>query len=101
MVRIADGQDIPQDIGGRLSLSSFIRQPQAEPPKENVLSSLERLLSNPAMQPVVQQGARLIAAYADKITLDNNERVQKMQAAQQPAGPKPHQVLFGAGAPQP
>ena len=102
MVRIADGQNIPGNFeagGARFGLSALLR-PQAEPQKPNMLESIEHILSNPVMQPVVQQGARLIAAYADKLTIENNEKIQKAQAQQTP-GEIPRQVLFGEGAPQP
>lgn len=101
MVRIADGQNIPADMGGRLSLSSLIRPQEPAQHQPNMLESIEHILSNPVMQPVVQQGARLIAAYADKLTLENQEKMLKAQAAQQPAGAKPHTVVFGAGSDNP
>lgn len=89
--------------GGILDINTLTRQPaQTAQPKstaEAIVGTIERVLNMPNMQPVIQQGARLISAYADKMILENNDKMQKK--SQSPNNSAGHKPIFGAGSDNP
>lgn len=89
--------------GGVLDINTITRQPTAPtPPKssaETIAGTIERIVSMPTMQPLIEQGARLMGAYAEKIMLENAGAQQKgQQNNTQQQGRKP---VFGVGSDQP
>lgn len=43
-----------------------------------IVEGIERIISLPQMQPMVEQTSRLIGAYADKLILDNQGRLKQI-----------------------
>lgn len=75
-------------------------QPAAVPVGVNYIESLERLLSNPALKPLIDNASNLIGQYSNKMALDNQERLLKQQKGtqQQANGAPTHRVIFGHGS---
>lgn len=89
--------------GGVLDINTITRQPTAPArPKssaETIAGTIERIVTMPSMQPLIEQGARLMGAYAEKIMLENAGAQQKGQQNNTPQqGRKP---VFGVGSDQP
>ena len=103
MGRVSSAQPQPQNNGGTIDINTLALQPpqatQSKSSTEVIIGTIERVLNMPNMQPVIQQGARLISAYADKMILENNDKMKKAQGnTPQQEGNKP---IFGVGADQP
>lgn len=100
MGKISSNGVVPANNGGIIDINTLARQPtQPTQPKstaETIVSTIERVLNMPNMQPVIQQGARLISAYADKMILENNDKMQKK--SQSPNNSAGHKPIFGAGS---
>lgn len=93
----------PANNGGVLDINTITRQ-TAQPvqPKSTgvaIAETLERVLNMPNMQPVLQQGARFIGEYANKLALQNQAKISKQNTGntQQPD----RKPVFGVGADQP
>ena len=91
--------------GGILDINTLTRQPQQRANSNpsavaSVVDTLERVLNMPSMQPVIQQGARVLSAFADKMIIENNEKMTKTQpkSAGGQGSPKP---VFGVGSDNP
>lgn len=103
MGKISSNGVVPANNGGTIDINTLTRQPaqQAQPKStaEAIVGTIERVLNMPNMQPVIQQGARLISAYADKMILENNDKMQKK--SQSPNNSAGHKPIFGAGSDNP
>lgn len=80
--------------------SLLTAQPQPIQQSVDYIASLERLLSNPALKPLIDNASNLIGQYSNKMALDNQERLlkQQKQTAQQNSGAPMHRVVFGHGS---
>lgn len=103
MGRITSNNPTVTNAGGVIDINTLTRQPpQQTAPKsssEVIIGTIERVLNMPNMQPVIQQGARLISAYADKMILENNEKMKKQTSNNHTQAE--HKPVFGVGAEQP
>ena len=103
MGRITSNNPTVTNEGGVIDINTLTRQPpQQAAPKtssEVIMGTIERVLNMPNMQPVIQQGARLISAYADKMILENNEKMKKQTSNNHTQAE--HKPVFGVGAEQP
>lgn len=93
------GENNAQNTGGVIDIDSLTRKPlvQAGPKTsaETIAGTIERIVTMPSMQPILEQGARLMSAYAEKIMRENSGGSQRGQ--QQPE----RRPVFGAGAKEP
>lgn len=78
MGRITDIEETADSYGGGVfTLSNFTAKNQKST-GQIIIEGLERIISCPQMQPIVEQTSRLIGAYADKMTLDNQTRLKQL-----------------------
>jgi len=90
--------------GGVLSINDLRQtKPSYYPQQEKTpLEVIEKLMSLPELKPIYEQGARLIGAYADKLSLDNQAKYNRMNG--KTTGGENKQAascLYGVGANQP
>lgn len=88
-----------EGAGGVLDIDTITRRPPVQaPPKtsaETIAGTIERIVTMPSMQPLLEQGARLMSAYAEKIMRENS-------GGGSPQGNTPERrPVFGAGAKEP
>lgn len=86
--------------GGVLDIDTLTRRPPTPPtPKtsaETIAGTIERIVTMPSMQPILEQGARLMSAYAEKLMRENSSGPSSQGGAQPERRP-----VFGAGAKEP
>lgn len=88
--------------GGIIDIDSLTRNPPKPltPPKttaQSITETIERIITMPMMQPILEQAANLMSVYATKIMRENTSQSPRGQAQQLPS-PTP---VFGAGAKEP
>lgn len=93
------------NAGGILDINTLTRQPQQRATSNSsavasVVDTLERVLNMPSMQPVIQQGARVLSAFADKMIIENNEKMAKTQP-KSAGGQGSSKPVFGVGSDNP
>lgn len=85
--------------GGVIDIDTITRKPPVQaPPKtsaETIAGTIERIVTMPSMQPILEQGARLMSAYAEKIMRENSG------GGNSQAGQPERRPVFGQGAKEP
>lgn len=90
--------------GGIIDIDTLTRQPlkpvQPKTTAQSITETIERIITMPSMQPILEQAGNLIGAYAEKIMRENAVKQQASGPGQAQQLPSPTPV-FGAGAKEP
>lgn len=89
---IADNPESGGDYegGGIFSISNLSGRTAAQKTTgQIIMEGLEKILQMPQLQPIIEQSSKVIGAYADKMTLDNQERLMKLQQRNNQGGGTP------------
>lgn len=90
-----------EGAGGIIDIDTLTRSPpkpvQPKTTAENIAGTIERIITMPSMQPILEQLGNLMSAYATKMMKENQNTAGPGQAQQLPS-PTP---VFGAGAKEP
>lgn len=87
-----------EGMGGIIDIDTLTRRPAAPPkpktPVESITETIERIVTMPSMQPILEQLGNLMSAYATKIIKENNSQSPRGDLQRLPE-PKP---IFGIGS---
>lgn len=91
--------------GGIIDIDSLTRNPPKPlaPPKttvESITETIERIITMPSMQPILEQAGNLLGAYAEKLIHENAVKQNASGPGQVQQLPQPTPI-FGHGAKEP
>lgn len=93
-----------EGAGGIIDIDTLTRSPpkpvQPKTTAQSIAETIERIITMPSMQPILEQAANLMSVYATKIMRENTAKQQASGPGQIQQLPSPTPV-FGAGAKEP